>query len=168
MTLSLQVKEKQVSYDARHETMANRLCNKLTEGNNSAVYKIFPNYKDLMIFAAMVGKKYDNFKPCGKNKKSITLDTYQNKASSPDAQEQQHVMMYLLQLSKNKHNFNDLKEENIDKVIETFEGYCGGGLEIIDDWLAKSAFNPEALLAEIINILPEECPTGTTGIQNPF
>lgn len=169
MTLSLQVRNKAVSYDARHELMINRLCNNTTKDDKSAVYKVFTDYKDLMVFAAMVGRKYDKFKPCGKNKtKSIALYTYEARSNSTDAQEHQHVMMYLLQLSKNNQDFTDLKEENIDKVIATFEGYCGGGLDMMDKWLARSAFNPEVLLTEMINILPEEYPNGNTDIKNPF
>ena len=168
MTLSLQVRNKAVSYDIRHELMINRLCNNVTKDDKSAVYKVFTDFKDLMVFAAMVGKKYDKFKPCGKNKKkSIVLSTYEAK-SNTDAQEHQHVMMYLLQLSKNNQDFTDLKEDNIDKVIATFEGYCGGGLEMMDKWLARSAFDPEVLLAEMINILPEGSPTEIKDIKNPF
>lgn len=119
---------KDVNRDAKHD----RLVKKLSGPTGS----IFTHFKDLMVFAAMVGYSEKSKSPLGPDKIRISLDTYSNT--------QQDTFIYLLALLENR-DAECLKGENLSEAIKIFEQYCNSGLTIIQGWLDDAPGDPSGL-----------------------
>src|SRR4051812_27259905 len=106
---------------------------------------IFPTFRDLLCFAATLGfetstrlsldSKADDFvdgRVFGKDDLSMDL-------------------LYLIALAE-KRDIDILREENEDKMIQVFEEYANGGLQVLTDWLREHPEDPngdKALLAAL-------------------
>ncbi len=108
---------------------------------------IFPTFRDLLCFAATLGfetstrlsldSKADDFvdgRVFGKDDLSMDL-------------------LYLIALAE-KREIDILREENEDKMIQVFEEYANGGLQVLTDWLREHPEDPNgdrALLAALVS-----------------
>ncbi|MFA0337129.1 hypothetical protein [Vibrio breoganii] len=110
--------------------------------------------KDLMIFAAFLGMKYDKTEPVDKESTSngITLFTYAG--TGKDRSLGQHGLIFLIAMSKYK-NMEPLRSENIDDAIKVFESYCNGGLSVLDSWL-KDSVNSSIIITKLLQELHGE------------
>ena len=99
---------------------------------------LFPNFKDLMIFAASVGYEQKERKPLEGETVGITLDTY-----STDGKDGYIYLFGLLALKDGKC----LKIENLRETVKVYEEYCNAGLYKIQSWLDE---NPSANEADTI------------------
>lgn len=102
------------------------VSNKNSDSDDSGNY-IFNTIKEFMVFAAMVGFEFDRFEPIKAQSEtiSIILETYMT--TDDDA------YIYLIALSK-EPTLDILKNDNLKKAVEYFEGYCNAGLLIIKEW----------------------------------
>jgi dnd system-associated protein 4 len=120
-----------VKRDRRFES----LILQMSEGGVS----IFQNFKDIMVFAAMVGYSDNSRRTLeSKDTVSIILDTYET--------DNKDTFIYLLALITNK-NAECLKDENLMDSIKIFEEYCNSGLYIIEAWRDES---PVETMVDII------------------
>ena len=109
----------------KYESLVNMLC-----VNTSHEYgkPVFDFIKDLMVFAAMLGYKYQKMEEVEPNSIQITLGTY--------ATDEKDGYIYLLSLITNR-NVECLRDENLHSTVKIFEKYCNGGLSIIQDWITE-------------------------------
>lgn len=121
------------------ESLEEKLCS-TKRGVNTNDY-IFSTIKEFMVFSALVGFQLDKFKPltAKTNTTSILLETY--------ATTKHDAYIYLIALAK-EPSLEILKDENLKKSISIFEGYCNGGLEVIDDWVVNNLGEP--LVADVL------------------
>ncbi len=113
-----------VKRDRIHEPLVEKLCT--DKDGNAAVFSYF---KDLMVFASMVGFSSGKRKPLSNDTISIILETY--------ATDQKDSFVYLLALMTTK-NGSCLKDENLPSSIKIFEEYCNAGLSEIQLWLDEN------------------------------
>ena len=62
-------------------------------------------------------------------------------------------LLYLIALAE-KRDVDILREENEDKMIQVFEEYANGGLQVLTDWLREHPEDPNgdrALLAALVS-----------------
>lgn len=168
-SLSRDLLNKDVRRNKKYEDVVNLLVNgSLGADNNvTAEKKIFTYIKDLMIFAAMVGKKHERTEAVEKENVGISLQTYAG-SGSKNAPSDQHYIIFMFGLLNYK-DMNLLRDENVDQSIRIFEEYANGGLGLIKEWLIEYSWESVRLLDKIL----EESSTlnETKGIQveeNPF
>ncbi len=110
-----------VKRDRCHEPLVEKLCS--DKDGNKAIFRYF---KDLMIFASMVGYSRGTRTELKSDTISIILETY--------ATDEKDAFIYLLALMTEK-NGACLKDENLYSSIQIFEEYCNAGLYEIQLWL---------------------------------
>lgn len=127
-----------VRRDASFEALEERFCS--TKGAKADT-RVFNTVKELMVFAALIGYQLNEFQPIASksNTTPILLDTYST--TGHDA------YIYLIALSK-EPTLDMLKDENLRDAIGIFEGYCNGGLKLIDSWLMNNI--SESLVSNIL------------------
>lgn len=113
----------QIWRDNKFTQLAERLVDKET---NECGQKIFLNYRELMVFAAMVGFHYGQFKAVVEKGFEIPQRVFESNDS--DA----YVYLCALQDQKSGEIF---REKNDNECWKIFESYANAGLEIIDNWL---------------------------------
>jgi dnd system-associated protein 4 len=91
--------------------------------------KIFPHYRELIMFAAMVGFYYGKQVPVKDKAYEIPQDIFEN------ADKDAYVYLCALQDQKDGNIF---REENNNECWKIFESYANYGLEVIDNWLLDS------------------------------
>jgi dnd system-associated protein 4 len=116
----------QVSRDKKYSQLAERLVDKETRFCGQ---KIFPSYRELMVFAAMVGFHYDKKRPVNDKGFEIKQETFENNKADT------YVYLCALQDQKSADIF---REKNDNECWKVFESYANSGLEIIDNWLIDS------------------------------
>ena len=128
-----------VRRDRKFEYLVDRLCDK-----KSSHRPLFQYIKDLMVFAALVGHANKEMVPLSQGVSTIpiTLEVY----SSDD----KDSFIYLLALMENQ-DATCLKNENIHEAIRVFEGYCNGGLGLIERWFVDNSSEPD-----VMNVLLEK------------
>lgn len=129
------------SISVRRDTKYENLVDKFCSEESTSGKRIFHYKKDLMVFAALVGYANQEMVPIyqGANTISINLETYSS--------DQKDAFIYLLALMERK-DAKCLKNKNINEAIKIFEGYCNGGLGIIQRWIVENSSEPD-----VINIL---------------
>ncbi len=165
MSLSREIAGK----DVRRSNKYNHVVNLLVHGtsDSSSSVKIFPYIKDLIIFAAMVGKKFNVKEEVDKDNTGITLSTFQGSSGGGRATTvDQHNIIFMFGLSVLR-DMKYLKDENIDDVIRVFETYSNGGLNVIESWLRDSAWNPSVLLEKLVENI-DDSQEGNGQVENPF
>ena len=90
---------------------------------------IFPSMRELMCFAAVLGYESDRKRKL--KEKTFEIDS-RNFMNSQQAQD----LLYLVALAHSK-DVETLREEREDEMIEIFEQYAQGGLEILQGWLRE-------------------------------
>jgi len=164
MNLSSEVSDKNVKRNDKYNDVINLLWVQGEGGRRED--KIFNNIKDIIIFAAMVGKKHEMRESLNKENTGILLRTFAGAGSGKDSRVDQHNIIFMFALMQHQ-DMNYMRDEKIDEIIVEFEEYSNGGLSLIQGWLAESASNPLCILDKMINVMP----TNRGGIQvedNPF
>lgn len=115
------------------ESLEENFCS--TKRSHSNSDSLFSTVKEFMVFSALVGYQLDKFKPLTTkvSTTSILLETY--------ATTKHDAYIYLIALAK-EPSLDILKDVNLRDAINIFEGYCNGGLEIIDSWVMHNLGEP--------------------------
>lgn len=116
----------QIWRDKQYTQLADRLVDKAT---GYCGQKIFPSYRELMVFAAMVGFHHGKNSPV--NEKGYEIPQRVFESNESDA----YVYLCALQDQKSGEIF---RENNDNDCWKIFESYANSGLEIIDNWLLDS------------------------------
>jgi len=116
----------QIWRDKKYTVLAERLVDKET---GYCEQKIFPSYRELMVFAAMVG--FHNGKNIPVNDRAFEIPQRVFESNEADA----YVYLCALQDQKDGDIF---REKNENECWKIFESYANSGLEIIDNWLLDS------------------------------
>ncbi|WP_413479523.1 hypothetical protein [Vibrio hibernica] len=137
-----------VHRDNRFNDLDEKFCS--TKGAKSDAC-VFNTVKELMVFAALIGYQEDEYHPLNTkaNTTPISLDTY--------ATTNHDAYIFLLALAKNP-SLDILKDESLKDAIAIFEGYCNGGLKIIDSWVMNNISEPlitNVLFKQTLNYLIE-------------
>ncbi len=88
---------------------------------------IFPTMRDLLCFAAVLGFEYDRRHSLQAKTNEIDGRVFSNNQPTLD-------LLYLIALASSK-DANTLREDNEEEILQIFEEYAQGGLEILDGWL---------------------------------
>ena len=118
----------QVWRDKKYSILAERLVEK---GTGYCGQKIFLTFRDLMVFAAMVGFHHSKKNLVLVNDRAFEIPQRVFEYTEADA----YVYLCALQDQKSGEIFRE-KNENVCWRI--FESYANSGLEIIDNWLLDS------------------------------
>ena len=113
----------QIWRDNKYTQLAERLVDKET---NACGQKIFINYRELMVFAAMIGFHYGKCKAVAERGFEIPQRVFESNDSD--------AYVYLCAL-QNKKDGEIFREKNDNECWRIFESYANSGLEIIDTWL---------------------------------
>jgi len=116
----------QIWRDKKYTVLAERLVDKET---GYCEQKIFPSYRELMVFAAMVG--FHNGKNIPVNDRAFEIPQRVFESNEADA----YVYLCALQDQKDGDIF---REKNENECWKIFESYANSGLEIINNWLLDS------------------------------
>jgi dnd system-associated protein 4 len=166
-SLAREIINKDVRRNKKYEDVVNILVNgSLHSGSNSSEKKIFNYIKDLIIFAAMVGKKYERKENVERENVGITLGTFSGgggKGTNVD----QHNIIFMFGLLIYK-DMNYMRDSKVDQCIKIFEEYSNGGLGLIQEWLVESGWNSLCLLDKILDELNKDSTVGIEVIDNPF
>lgn len=165
MSLTPEIAKKSVKRNNKYNDVINLLWLQGSEGRRED--KIFNNIKDIIIFAAMVGKKYEKRESLESDNTPILIDTFSGVGSLKDSRVDQHNLIFMFSLLIKK-DMNYMRDEKIDEVIEEFEEYSNGGLSIIQSWLAGSASDPLCILEKMISVYKSDESGGITLDTNPF
>ena len=112
--------------DKKHSNIAERLVDKET---NYCGQKIFPSYKELIIFSAMIGFHFGEKKDV--TDKAFEIPQRIFESTDSDA----YIYLCALQDYKDGEIF---REKNENECWRIFESYANSGLEIINNWLLDS------------------------------
>ncbi|KXS55531.1 MAG: hypothetical protein AWU57_93 [Marinobacter sp. T13-3] len=126
----------------KRERNHDALIARLSADNKS----IFQYLKDLMVFAAMVGYSRGERREVEGDTVEIILETY--------ATDEKDGFIYLLGLLEHRDG-HILKDQNLRKCVEVFEGYCNAGLYIIEGWLDDNPGDPSGIETLLHNIYSE-------------
>ncbi|MGR8998238.1 MAG: hypothetical protein ACU88J_04225 [Gammaproteobacteria bacterium] len=168
MSISNEIRNKNIRRNEKYKDVVNLLVYGTLGESREGQYKIFNDIKDLIIFAAMVGKKYDRKEKVDPNSSiGIIMGTFSGSGSSKGSRVDQHNVIFMFGLLVFR-DMNYLRDEKINEVIDIFEQYSNGGLQIIKNWLVESGWNPLCLLDHISDQLQSDVPSGIEIEQNPF
>ena len=108
---------------------------------------IFPTFRDLLCFAAVLGFEMDSKMPI-QNQSDTFVDgrVFERDDLSMD-------LMYLIGLA-DSNDVDILREDNEDKLANIFEQYANGGLRVIGEWLLEhpeDTSGDKALVAALIS-----------------
>lgn len=130
------------------------LVKKLAVEENPVTKKsIFPTIRELMCFAAVLGFENDRRSKLEDSTNDTEGRIFLNSQQSLD-------LIYLIALAAEKDP-EILREENEEKMFQTFEEYAQGGFEILEQWMKEKPedhFGNEAILAAFskYNLLERE------------
>lgn len=167
--LSKELQSKEVRRNNKYNHVVNLLVyGGVDEANAVKGPKTFPYIKDLIVFAAMVGKKYNVQEDVEKESTKITLGTFEGvSGGSKDSLVDQHNIIFMFGLSVLR-DMKYMRDEYVDDVIDVFEKFSNGGLSVIEGWLSEKAWNPMALLDKIVDEVSEQGSGNETEVINPF
>ncbi len=108
---------------------------------------IFPTFRDLLCFAAVLGfETGTQVKLDPKTDDFVDGRVFAKDDLSMD-------LLYVIALAE-KRDVDILREDNEDTMIQIFEQYANGGLQILTDWLREHPEDPngdQALLAALVS-----------------
>lgn len=107
-----------------HDNLVRRLAETPHPINKKS---IFPTMRELISFAAMLGFERENFQPLKGETYEIDWRIWQNNQLAMD-------LLFLIPLA-HAQSAEILREEAEDELIDVFEGYVNGGLEILQGWM---------------------------------
>ena len=164
--LSKDVANKDVRRNNKYNQVVDLLVyGKIGDESGAKMPKMFPYIKDLIVFAAMVGKRFDFQEDVEKENTGILLGTFEGAAGTRSNSIDQHNLVFMFGLSVLR-DMKYLRDEHVDEVIEIFERYSNGGLSIINDWLRGSAWNPLVILDKMVDEVSNE--DVVAEVVNPF
>jgi dnd system-associated protein 4 len=111
--------------------------------NSESAKGVFDSYKDLFMLAGVVGFKYKKRKPFKETAEQIALSVFNMETDFP-------IITAIALLETNNFHLLVDTEENHDLKLTIFEEYAAGGLEIIYDFISKSAKKSDDNLYEFI------------------
>jgi dnd system-associated protein 4 len=170
MSLTRDIKGKNVRRNDKYKDVVSLLVYGDIEGEGKSEKVIFNAIKDLIVFSAMVGKKYERMEDVdGKNSTGIILDTFAGSSTggSKGSRVDQHNLIFMFGLLHFK-DVNYLRDENVNSVIDVFEKYSNGGLGLIRDWLVESGWNSLVLLDKISDEIGNGVEGGIVIEESPF
>lgn len=169
INLSKELQSKEVRRNNKYSAVVNLLVYGSLEGEDGVkLDKIFPYIKDLIVFAAMVGKRYNIKEPVEKENTKIILGTFEGPSGgNRDASVDQHNVIFMFGLAVLR-DMKYLRDDHVDDVIKVFEEYSNGGLSIIEGWLRDCAWNPMILLDKIVDELNLTELKEAPPVYNPF
>ena len=169
MSLNKDLYNNNVRRNNKYKDVVDVLVYGSLDGGKNIKTKIFNDIKDLIIFSAMVGKKYER-KENVKNKKNtgIILGTFSGAGSGKGSRVDQHNVIFMFGLIYYK-DMNYMRDKHVKEVIEVFEQYSNGGLQVIKEWLVESGWNSLVLLEKIVDeVNSTEGSAGMVVEENPF
>lgn len=116
----------QIWRDKKHTQLTERLVDKETGYCGET---IFTHYRDMMVFAAMVGFHY--------GKKNVVDDRGFEIPQRVFESNDYDTYIYLCSLQDQKSS-EIFREKNQNECWKIFESYANSGLEIINNWLIDS------------------------------
>jgi dnd system-associated protein 4 len=164
MSLTDAIRMKGVKRNKKYNDMVDLLW---VRGKGPESSKVFSDIKDIIVLAAMIGKKYEVREKVGSENTPIALQTFAGTGSGKESRVHQHNIVFMFSLMLNK-DMNAIRDENIDATINEFEEYSNGGLSIMQDWMAASASNPMCILDKMVEIVGTTKPGGLDVVENPF
>jgi len=168
MSISRELFNKDVRRNNIYKDVVDILVYGSLAGRKDTHKKIFNDIKDLIIFSAMVGKKYERKEKVDpKNNTGIILGTFSGSGSGKGSRVDQHNIIFMFGLLSFK-DLNYIRDENVEKVIDVFENYSNGGLQVIKEWLVEAGWNSLCLLDKIMDELHSESDAGIKIEDNPF
>jgi len=168
MSITRELYNKDVRRNNKYKDVVDILVYGSLSGSKDTHKKIFNDIKDLIIFSAMVGKKFERKELVDvKNNTGIILGTFSGSGSGKGSRVDQHNVIFMFGLLSFK-DMNYIRDENVDKVIDIFEQYSNGGLEVIKDWLVDAGWNSLCLLEKISDELNKGSKAGIEIDENPF
>ena len=126
------------------------LVKELTKDINAVLPPVFPRYRDLMIFAAMVGKQYDKKEDRVGNGGEVESNYIAGEGFNKDG------VVYLLGLLE--YDKPEVLKDGAKDCWKLFERYCAGGMDIIEGWLSGSSTieeYPKILNSKILEVAQE-------------
>lgn len=124
------------------------------DGIRNKEKQIFHHIKDLVVFAAMVGKKLNLREAIEKENTGITIATFAGSSNTSNSRKDLHNIVFLFGLTEFK-DMKYLRDENIHEAVKVFEEYSNGGLSQIEAWLIESKWNPMVLLDKVMDVVSE-------------
>ena len=170
MSLTREIKGKNVRRNNKYNDVVSLLVYGDIDGESRSDRVIFNAIKDLIVFAAMVGKKYERLEEVdGPSSTGIILDTFAGSSTSGSkgSRVDQHNLIFMLGLLHFK-DINSIRDNGVDEVIDIFEKYSNGGLSLIKEWLVESGWNPLVLLDKISDELARDNAGGIIIDESPF
>ena len=118
-------------FSKEFEGLVKELC---TKSAKPELVEVFPRYRDLMLFAAMVGKKEGRKIERSGNGGEVESNYFKSAGFNKEG------VIYLLGLL----DFGDpeVLKGGAPDCWKLFESYCNGGMQIIQEWLSL-AESPE-------------------------
>lgn len=126
------------------------LVKELTSERPLALAPLFPRYRDLMLFAAMVGKQYEKKGDRVGNGGEVESNYIAADGFNKDG------VVYLLGLLE--YDKPDVLKDGARDCWKLFENYCAGGMDIIAGWLSSAGTAeeyPEILKTKVLEVAQE-------------
>lgn len=165
-SLSRDIRNKNVRWNSKYNSVIDFLVHgKLGDEGAAKIPNVFTYNKDLIVFAAMVGKSLDVKEEVEKENNGIALLTFEGAAGTRSNSVDQHNIIFMFGLSVLR-DMKYLRDESVDDIINVFEQYSNGGLGVIQQWLRESAWDPLVLLDKIIDQLKSD--GDNQDFVNPF
>lgn len=153
--LSKEIANVNVKRNNKYQKVVNLLVYGDSEdGIRNKEKQIFGHIKDLVVFAAMVGKKLNLKEALDKENTGITIATFAGSSNTSNSRRDLHNVIFLFGLTEFK-DMKYLRDENIHESIRIFEEYSNGGLSQIESWLIESKWNPIVILDKIMDVVSE-------------
>lgn len=133
--------------DEKYSVLSDRLVKNPVKASGGQT--IFPSYRELIVFAAMIGFHFGKSSPVSTRAFEIPQRVFESNDS--DA----YVYLCALQDQKSGEIF---REQNDNECWRIFESYANSGLEIIDNWLIDSPADidgVETILNKMKNVAAE-------------
>ena len=131
-------------FSAEHEDLVKELC---TRSVRPELDEIFPRYRDLMLFAAMVGKREGRTADRKGNGGEVESNYFKSANFNKEG------VVYLIGLLDSEDP--KVLANGAPSCWKLFEQYCNGGMEIISEWLKVAESReeyPEILQTKLVEL----------------
>jgi dnd system-associated protein 4 len=132
---------KSVRRDIKHEPLVRQLAETV---NPATKRSLFPTMRELLCFAAALGFQMNRRIELGETTAEVDGRVFDNLDSAVD-------MIYLVGLA-GTGDVAILQPDREEDLIEVFEEYANGGLQILDEWLRAQGgdvYGDQAILAAL-------------------
>ena len=168
MSLSSELLTKSVRRNNKYNKIVNLLVHGSTDKEKpNREKKIFNDIKDLVVFTAMIGKRFNETEPLEKENTGIILSTFAGSGSGKYSLTDQHNVLFMLGLVEKKQ-MEYMKDDHISEILVIFEQYSNGGFKIIEGWLAESGWRSLIILDKIVDEIAKLHSVNINVDANPF